>query len=67
MRKFWLVLRDKQGSQAGHRHESLEAAVAEAKRLQETIQDSFYVLETVGIMIRPANPSEYIPVGDWDE
>lgn len=60
MKKFWVVMQDRSQMQAHVRHEKLELAQEEAKRLCQENNKEFFVFECVGVM-KPTSP----PV-EWD-
>jgi hypothetical protein len=56
MNKFWVVMQDKSQMQAHVRHDSVESAQREAKRLCQENNKEFFVFECLGAM-KPTSPS----------
>ena len=54
--KFWAVWRIDGGSPPHKRHDTLEAAKAEAERLAMNQSSEYYVLESIGIVKRADAP-----------
>ena len=60
--KFWAVWRENGGAPPSKRHESFDAAVAEASRLCRQSGDRYFVLEVIGVVAVKDQPTQYYPV-----
>ena len=60
--KFWMVIRESGNSAPTMRHETKDAAIAEANRLSLQANERYYVLETVGYLEQPRQPVNYTPM-----
>ena len=60
MKKFWIVLRDREGESQSvtKRHENFENARNEAKRLVVKEKDKFLILEAVSVFKPKETPVE---------
>jgi len=67
MNNFWAVWKENGVGASQMRHDSFESAQAEAARLSRQENESYFVLETIGI-VRPKEiiPVEYFPINNDD-
>lgn len=58
--KFWAVWRRDGGSSPSKRHETKDAAIAEAARLAHQTRTDYFVLEVIGIVAPVDVPVNYL-------
>jgi len=57
--KFWAVWKETGGAPPQKRHETKELALKEAERLSRQTEESYYVLEVIGIVKPVFLPVEF--------
>jgi len=60
MKKFWMVIREKEGAGTFIRHDTITDATNEAERLCKKEGGTFYVLEVVGAYMPETPPIKWV-------